>query len=84
MINSLRKAKLIWHCRRGMLELDLILSRFVEKNLDLMTEMQLDAFEELLSCTDPELFSWLMGHSIPTNRELADFVEFITLQDLSR
>jgi antitoxin CptB len=84
MINSLRKAKLLWHCRRGMLELDLILGRFAEKQLDLMTEPQIDAFEELLTCIDPELFSWLMGHSTPTNRELAEIVEFIKLQDISR
>ncbi len=84
MINSLRKAKLLWQCRRGMLELDLILGRFAEKQLDLMTETQIDAFEELLTCIDPELFNWLMGQSTPTNRELAEIVEFIKLQDISR
>ncbi len=84
MINSLRKAKLLWQCRRGMLELDLILGRFAEKQLDLMTETQIDAFEELLTCIDPELYSWLMGQSTPTNRELAEIVEFIKLQDISR
>lgn len=84
MINSLRKAKLIWHCRRGMLELDLILNRFAEKQLDLMTETQVDAFEALLTCIDPELFSWLMGYSTPADKELAEIVEFIRSQDLSR
>ncbi|MBA3535141.1 MAG: succinate dehydrogenase assembly factor 2 [Tatlockia sp.] len=83
-MNSLRKAKLLWQCRRGMLELDLILGRFAEKQLDLMTETQIDAFEELLTCIDPELYSWLMGQSTPTNRELAEIVEFIKLQDISR
>jgi antitoxin CptB len=84
MINPLRKAKLRWHCRRGMLELDLILLRFAEKQLDLMTETEMNAFEKLLSCTDPELFSWLMGNSFPLDKELADIVEFIKLQDQSR
>lgn len=67
-----------------MLELDLILLRFAENNLDSMTEAQVDAFEELLSCTDPELYSWLMGYSTPTDRELVDIVEFITAKDSSR
>lgn len=81
MINSLRKAKLIWHCRRGMLELDLILMRFAENNLDNMTEHQIEAFEELLTCTDPELYSWLMGFSSPMDSELTEIVEFIKSQD---
>lgn len=84
MINPTRKAKVKWHCRRGMLELDLILTRFAEQQLDIMTEEQIDAFEELLSCTDPELFSWLMGHAQPTDKELLDIVDYIKLQDNSR
>lgn len=83
MITPLRKAKLKWHCRRGMLELDLILMRFSEHYLDLMTEAQLDSFDALLSCTDPELFSWLMGHEQPV-KEFEDIVEFIHLHDKVR
>lgn len=67
-----------------MLELDLILNRFNEQCFDQMTETQLNSFEDLLNCSDPDIFSWLMGYSTPTNRELAEIVEFIRLQDLSR
>ena len=81
MINPLRKAKLKWHCRRGMLELDLILMRFAENHLDTMTEAQVNAFDALLECTDPELFSWLMGHEQPDNKEFKRIVEFIQLHD---
>lgn len=84
MVDSLRKAKLKWHCRRGMLELDLILMRFAASQLDTMTKEQLDNFEALLDCTDPELFSWLMGYEQPTDKELADIVEFIKLHDKAR
>ena len=71
----------MWHCRRGMLELDLILIRFAENYLDTMTEKQIDTFDELLGCTDPELFSWLMGHAKPSDKELLGIVEFIKLHD---
>ena len=84
MISSLRKAKLKWHCRRGMLELDLILTRFVDAHIDRMSEEQIDAFDQLLSCTDPELFSWLMGYEEPSDEEFKDIVEYIKLQDISR
>jgi antitoxin CptB len=81
MANPLRKARLKWHCRRGMLELDLMLRCFVEKHLDVMTDKQIDAFDLLLGCADPELFSWLMGSTHPTDKELLDIVEFIKLHD---
>jgi antitoxin CptB len=80
MLNS----KLKWHCRRGMLELDLILIPFAEKYLDHMTAEQLGAFADLLNCNDPELYNWLMGYEQPADKELRNIVEFIRLQDKAR
>ncbi|MFV0819590.1 succinate dehydrogenase assembly factor 2 [Tatlockia micdadei] len=80
MSDSLKKAKLLWHCRRGMLELDLILIPFLERHFDSMSLSQMTAFERLLECTDPELFSWLMGHDDPTDKEFVDIIEFIRMQ----
>lgn len=73
------KAKLIWQCRRGMLELDLILSRFIEKALDKLTAQQITTFETLLHATDPELYAWFMGHDCPNDKELAELVALIRL-----
>lgn len=81
MISSEKKAKLLWRCRRGMLELDIILLRFAKKNIDSMAEAQLTTFERLLNCTDPELFSWFMGHEKPTEKEFVELVESIKHQD---
>ncbi|WP_094092300.1 FAD assembly factor SdhE [Legionella clemsonensis] len=81
MITPLRKAKFLWHCRRGMLELDLILTRFAETYLDKLTDQQLNAFDKLLGCIDPELYSWLMGYESPAEKELVEIVEFIKLHD---
>lgn len=79
MINPAKKAKLRWQCRRGMLELDLILLRFVEQQLDHLSEQQLVDFEVLLNHPDPELLNWLMGYEIPCDKELKDIVELIKL-----
>ncbi|WP_420844635.1 succinate dehydrogenase assembly factor 2 [Legionella cardiaca] len=84
MINPSRKAKLIWHCRRGMLELDLILNRFANNHLDNITEEQIEQFDKLLTCIDPELYSWLMGYEQPTDKDLVEIVEFIKLHDKVR
>ncbi|KTD11175.1 Antitoxin CptB [Legionella gratiana] len=77
MLDNKEKARLAWHCRRGMLELDLILQRFLEKHLDLLSNNELEAFNNLLSCTDPELFAWLMGHDEPQDKELKKIVAII-------
>lgn len=77
MLNEQEKARLTWHCRRGMLELDLMLQKFLEKHLDLMTNHEFEAFNKLLSCTDPELFAWLMGHDDPQDEELLKIVTVI-------
>lgn len=77
MLNAQEKARLSWHCRRGMLELDLILHSFLEKGLDLLNERQIKQFDDLLSCTDPELFAWLMGHEDPEDKEIAEIVAFV-------
>ncbi len=49
-----------WHCRRGMLELDLVLNRFVEQELDGLDSGQLQVFRELLNEQDPMLLAWIM------------------------
>jgi antitoxin CptB len=77
MLNAQEKARLVWSCRRGMLELDLILQAFLQKGLNLLTEEQLSTFNQLLAHTDPELLAWLMGQEDPYNKELIDLVRFI-------
>ncbi|MGV3627439.1 MAG: succinate dehydrogenase assembly factor 2 [Betaproteobacteria bacterium] len=50
-----------WQCRRGMLELDLLLSRFVAQELDGLDPGQLQVFKELLNEQDPMLLAWVMA-----------------------
>jgi antitoxin CptB len=49
-----------WQCRRGMLELDLVLNRFVEQELSGLDAAQLQVFKELLNEQDPMLLAWVM------------------------
>lgn len=77
MLDAREKARLSWHCRRGMLELDLILQRFMDRGIDQLNDEEIKSFDLLLSNTDPELYSWLMGHEIPANKELSAIVSII-------
>lgn len=71
------KARLKWACRRGMLELDVLFTPFVEEAFDLLTPEQKSVFERLLECQDPELFAWFMGHEKCEDQELNAMVELI-------
>lgn len=55
--------RLRWHCRRGMLELDLVLARFLEENYAKLTAQQRQEFEVLLELEDHELWQRIRGEA---------------------
>lgn len=69
-------ARLRWQCRRSMLELDLLLERFLADCYSKLSEKQRGRFVELLQTPDPELFAWVSDHCRP---EDPDFRELVTL-----
>lgn len=71
------KARLKWACRRGMLELDILLMPFVDEAYDDLSDKGKLTFERLLTSQDPELFAWFMGHETCEDSELNDMVQHI-------
>lgn len=66
--------RLRWACRRGMLELDVLLGNFLaEAYLTLSTTDQAN-FINLLECNDQELFMWLTGkeNAPETNKSIVN------------
>ena len=56
------RERIRWHCRRGMLELDLVLSAFLGRHFDGLDAPGMEAFKSLLARTDPDLLDLVMGH----------------------
>ena len=54
-----------WRCRRGMLELDLVLSVFLDRYLDELDASQIEALKRLLALPDPDLLDLVMGRGEP-------------------
>jgi antitoxin CptB len=67
--------KLRWNCRRGMLELDLLLLPFLEKVFPALSSQDQQLFEDLLACTDQDLYTWLIGHQQPTDRKFVELIQ---------
>lgn len=49
-------SRLRWQCRRGMLELDLVLAAFLDQHYSALTPAEIMAFADLLEYPDPELW----------------------------
>ncbi len=76
-MSTQQKARLKWACRRGMLELDVILMPFFDACYDGLSNQELSVFSQLLQCDDPDLFSWFMGHQTCDHPMLKGMVEKI-------
>lgn len=60
MLTEIEYKKLLWHSRRGMLELDLLLLPFARETLQDLDEEQLSLYRALLQEQDQDLFAWLI------------------------
>ncbi len=66
-----------WQCRRGMLELDLLLNNFVDTAAADLSAAQKKTFELLLSYPDQTLLDLLLGNSISSDPLIIDIVQKI-------
>ena len=71
---SSQRARLSWQCRRGMLELDLVLQAFLDHRYEHALPEERRAFEALLNYPDALLFEYIMGRVIPTDSQLAHVI----------
>lgn len=68
-MRSEQKARLQFQCRRGMLELDALFERFMQKGFDDLSDLEIEVFERLLAQPDPVLLAWLMGKERPVDEQ---------------
>ena len=66
-LSDVEQRRLRFQCRRGMLELDVILQPYFDKALTQLDETGWHEFIALLSEPDPDIYSWLMGYAQPEN-----------------
>ena len=56
---------LVWKCRRGMRELDVLLTRYLESDYPGANADDKAGFKALLELQDPEIFAYLTGRELP-------------------
>lgn len=77
MDNNIGYKRLVWHSRRGMLELDVLLVPFVKDVYPSLPRADQLRYWQLIQCEDNDLFAWFMQRSRPEDPELARIVDLI-------
>ena len=73
-IDETRWKRIRWRCRRGMLENDLLLSRFLDACGDSLTEHDVADLDRLLELSDNALWDVVSGRGEPDDPALAPLV----------
>lgn len=59
-----------WH--RGMREMDLIMGKFADAEIGVMSEADLETFEQLNEVPDPDLYNWIANNApVPAPHDTA-------------
>ena len=64
-----------WQCRRGLLELDLVLAKFLDRHLEILSPAELATFKRLLDYPDNDLWDFLNGKMPPPDAESARIIK---------
>ena len=70
-------SRVMWQCRRGMLELDILLQGFVRRCYRELGSDEKHTFLDLLAQPDPELYALIMDRNGLMEEPYADIVEKI-------
>ncbi|VAW63095.1 Succinate dehydrogenase flavin-adding protein, antitoxin of CptAB toxin-antitoxin [hydrothermal vent metagenome] len=66
-----------WRCRRGMLELDIILNQFVDNQYVLLDTQQKNTFDQVLDYPDQLLFDLFLGYMQSSDNKVSELVQTI-------
>ena len=71
------KSKLLWRCRRGVKELDVLFTRFLESSYDNLADEEKQAFNRLLEIEDPVILGFMLYGDKPDDPAVSCIVEKI-------
>lgn len=79
MTNEIKisKQRLLWMCRRGLLELDILLQKIVANHYDHLSATQLETFADILKESDNDLLAILMEQLPPPQDWTQDKIQLL-------
>lgn len=74
---DINRSRLLWRCRRGIREMDIVLQEYISRSYDTLSDTDKKAFSQLLDETDLDILNWIMGKEKPENDELMHIITII-------
>ncbi len=71
----LNEKQLVWRCRRGVRELDVLFGRFLNNSYPTLSKAEQADFQRLLEVQDPIIMDWLMGRYSAGDAGLDDIIQ---------
>ena len=76
-VSTQEQQRLMWQCRRGMLELDILLQGFVDNGYADLSDQGRLTFDVLLKYPDQELLEYFLKQAEPDDKDIAKLVTTI-------
>jgi antitoxin CptB len=73
----MNEGKLMWQCRRGMRELDELLTNYLQSSYGQAPKSEKDAFRQLLALSNPDLIDYLLENQEHDDSQIAGAIEKI-------
>ena len=71
------RSKLLWHCRRGIREMDILFREFIDQHYDELSDDEKQGLSKLLDEADLDILNWIMGKDKPESDELMHIITLI-------
>jgi len=76
--DSTEWSRLQWRCRRGLLELDLVLQTFLQDSYAMLTSEEKKQLDRLLALPDGTLLAYIQGRESPADNNLKELLRKIS------
>jgi len=77
MLDDRRLARIRWRCRRGLLENDLILTRYLDAKGAALDEDEIAMLDKLLDLSDNTLWELIAGRAEPADPSVRPLVDVL-------
>ena len=71
------RSRLLWRCRRGIREMDIVLQEFLNQSYDMLNDADKSSFSQLLNEADLDILNWIMEKDEPRNDGLKNIITLI-------
>ncbi len=58
-------SRVLWRCRRGIRELDMVFANFLDQHYDTLSAEDSELFDRLLLENDLDIYDWMLGRQTP-------------------